>query len=238
MLQACLNGGRMPAEAPAVPISPDRLAADAAAARAAGADCLHVHPRDRAGAETLEPDEVAAALSAIRDAVPGMAVGIGTGSWIAPGGVRRHAHMRGWRVRPDYVSVNLNEADAPQVVGLMAGMGVAVEAGIWSRADAERFLAGIDPAACLRVLVEMPDAAPEEALAEADGVLSLLRDGGCTLPVLLHGLDRSAWPCLARAAALGLDTRIGFEDVVTLPDGRPAPDNAALVSAARAILDA
>ena len=33
----------------------------------------------------------------------------------------------------------------------------------------------------------------------------------------------------------GLDTRIGLEDVLVLPDGSPATDNAALVAAARAL---
>jgi uncharacterized protein (DUF849 family) len=37
-----------------------------------------------------------------------------------------------------------------------------------------------------------------------------------------------------RAAALGLMLRIGLEDVAELPDGSPAPDNAALVAATRA----
>ena len=31
------------------------------------------------------------------------------------------------------------------------------------------------------------------------------------------------------AVPLGREIRIGFEDVLTLPDGRRAPDNAALV---------
>jgi uncharacterized protein (DUF849 family) len=41
---------------------------------------------------------------------------------------------------------------------------------------------------------------------------------------------------LARAADLGFATRIGLEDTLVLPDGTEAPDNAALVAAAREIL--
>ena len=37
---------------------------------------------------------------------------------------------------------------------------------------------------------------------------------------------------LDAAVARGRDIRIGLEDVLTLPDGRPAPDNAALVTEA------
>ena len=56
--------------------------------------------------------------------------------------------------------------------------------------------------------------------------------------MLLHGLDRSAWPLIRMAAQRGLDTRIGLEDTTTLPNGAAAPGNAALVSAAREIMGA
>jgi uncharacterized protein (DUF849 family) len=45
-------------------------------------------------------------------------------------------------------------------------------------------------------------------------------------------------PALRVAGRLGLSTRIGLEDVLVLPDGSPAPDNAALVRAARDLLAA
>jgi uncharacterized protein (DUF849 family) len=56
------------------------------------------------------------------------------------------------------------------------------------------------------------------------------------VPVLLHGEDGSAWPVLRHAVRLGLDTRVGLEDTLVLPDGRPAPDNAALVRAALGVV--
>ena len=57
-------------------------------------------------------------------------------------------------------------------------------------------------------------------------------------PRLLHGIDRTAWPMIGEAARRGLQTRIGFEDTVLLPDGGAAPSNAALVTAARHVSDA
>jgi uncharacterized protein (DUF849 family) len=42
---------------------------------------------------------------------------------------------------------------------------------------------------------------------------------------------------LRAAVAKGFATRIGLEDVSELPDGTMASDNAALVTAARLILD-
>jgi uncharacterized protein (DUF849 family) len=56
--------------------------------------------------------------------------------------------------------------------------------------------------------------------------------------VLLHGEGATAWPALRHAARRRLSTRIGLEDVLELPDGSPAPDNAALVRAARGIIEA
>ena len=236
MLQACLNGGRARREVARVPVTPDDLARDAHAACAAGAEALHVHPRGETGAESLAPGDVAAALVAIRAAVPGVPVGIGTGAWIAPGGRARHADMRAWSELPDYVSINLNEEDAPDVMALMAARGIAIEAGIWSVADARRYVSLNDRPTPLRILVEMQDVAPDEALAEADAVMRILAENGNTAPILLHGEGRSAWACIAAAARLGCQTRIGLEDVLTLPDATPAPDNAALVASARAIL--
>ncbi|MEM8742992.1 MAG: 3-keto-5-aminohexanoate cleavage protein, partial [Pseudomonadota bacterium] len=112
MLQACLNGAHDPAAVPGVPVTPAALAAAASAAVTAGAAELHIHPRGPDGAESLAPGDVAAALDAVRAALPGLPVGIGTGAWIAPAGRARHASMAAWTTRPDYASVNLGEADA------------------------------------------------------------------------------------------------------------------------------
>ena len=119
MLQACLNGGLTKSAHPQIPISPSELASDAINVRIAGADELHIHVRARDGTETLEPSAVAETLVAIRKAVPGMPVGIGTGAWISPGGRLRHSHIKDWTECPDYASVNLNETDAPEVIDLL-----------------------------------------------------------------------------------------------------------------------
>lgn len=238
MLQACLNGGLNPAALPArlpVPVTPAQLAADAAAVRAAGADCLHFHPRGAAGAETLAPGPLGAALTAVRAAVPGLPVGVGTGAWIAPCGRARQADIAAWQERPDYASVNLCEDDAPEVIALLMSLGVGVEAGLWCAADAERFVALAAAPSCLRVLIEMTAQDPAEARAGYRATRAVLTRAGISVPILLHGEGGSAWAMVEQAVADGLDTRIGFEDVLLLPDGTPAPDNAKLILAARAL---
>ncbi len=77
---------------------------DAKAVVDAGADELHVHPRDDAGRESLHPRDMAAALQAIRTRVPGLLVGVSTGWWILPDGRARRNHIHAWRVLPDNVA--------------------------------------------------------------------------------------------------------------------------------------
>ena len=213
-------------------MSASELACDAVAVRAAGAEELHIHVRAEDGAETLEPSALAKTIQAIRRAVPGMPIGVGTGAWIMPGGRRRHRHIRDWTEKPDYASVNLGEADAPEVIDLLTIGGIDVEAGLWNSQDAERFVAEIDFKKCLRVLVEMTSGNGEEALREAYQVFSILGRADCALPVLLHGEAGSVWPCVREAWRLDLSTRIGFEDGVHLPNGAVAANNADLVRAA------
>jgi len=235
MLQACLNGGWKKDNHIAVPLTVAELVRDAASVRAAGADDLHIHIRASDGSETLEPDALRQTLEAIRAVVPDMPIGVGTGAWIAPGGQARQDDIRGWTVKPDYASVNLNEEDAPEVMEILTGMGVGIEAGLWSTDDARRFVDEIDFDTCLRVLVEIPDVDGVEAMNEAAAVISMLQEAGCALPILLHGQGKSVWPCVAMARERGLSTRIGFEDTFLLPDGSLSPDNAALVEAVKAL---
>jgi uncharacterized protein (DUF849 family) len=50
-----------------------------------------------------------------------------------------------------------------------------------------------------------------------------------------HGYGPATWEVVRRAKALGHGWRVGFEDVLVLPDGRPATSNAELMSAALAL---
>jgi uncharacterized protein (DUF849 family) len=50
LLEACLNGARTKSEHPAIPRTPEELAAESLASVRAGARVLHLHPYDAAGA--------------------------------------------------------------------------------------------------------------------------------------------------------------------------------------------
>ncbi|KUH39592.1 MULTISPECIES: 3-keto-5-aminohexanoate cleavage protein [Streptomyces] len=233
MIQACLNGRRTTRDHPAVPLTARQLARDAGLAHAAGASGVHLHPRDGHGRESLDAAVVSDAVRAVRRACPGLEVSVSTGLWMCEGDASaREAAVAGWadaEHRPDVVSLNLDEPGFDRMARALGELGVGVEAGVWSPADAERLLDGPHAATCHRILVEMIDLPTERALPEADDILDRLARARLDVPVLLHGEGECTWSVLDRALALGLQTRIGLEDTLTDPEGRDVDGNAALV---------
>jgi uncharacterized protein (DUF849 family) len=238
-IKVCLNGGRLAGEHPAVPVTPEQSAASAAAAVVAGAEAVHLHPRDQDGAESLDAADVGAAVAAVRAACPGTPVGVSTGLWITGGDVAgRRQLVRGWaelpsEAKPDFASVNVSEDGFAELVGELGPAGIDVEAGVWSPADVEVFAAAHLPV--LRILVEVVGAPAFDAIGAADAILQGLDKAGIAGPRLLHGEGDACWPLIAHAGRLGLATRIGLEDTLVNPDGTPAVDNADLIRRALAL---
>jgi uncharacterized protein (DUF849 family) len=235
LLQACLNGSRRLEDHPAVPVSPEQLAAAATDAVAAGAAALHIHQRDADGAQTLAAEPCGRALLAIRSACPGVPVGLTTGAWIEADPERRLELVAAWEVLPDYCSVNLVELGSLRLIELLLERGIGVEAGLWTVADAEELLESGLADRCVRLLLEVMEADTEEALAEVAAMERLLDSSDCEVPQLQHGEAGTTWPVLLRALESGRDMRIGLEDTLTLPDGRRAAGNGELVAAAVAL---
>ena len=232
-LKACINGVRTPEEHSALPVSPDQLAAEAMAAHGAGARAVHLHPKDDRGVDSLLAVDVEAAVVAVREALPGLPLGVTTGFWALPDVEQRRAAIEKWSVLPDFASVNWHEPGSEELAELLLSRGMGVEAGIF-HAEAARAWAASDLAAhCLRVMVEL---GADGDVATADGVLEVVAEAQSPAPVLLHGLDESCWPLLQHAGARGLQTRIGLEDTLRLPDGSLADGNASLVAAAVELL--
>jgi uncharacterized protein (DUF849 family) len=235
MLQACLNGNRDKRFHAATPLTPRELTADAKAVVDAGAQQVHLHSRDAAGRESLDPDDTAAALEAVRASVPGIPIGVSTGWWIAPRGHARQQPIHAWRVLPDYVSVNLIEEDTTEVIDIVLAKGIGVEAGLSSAADAEKFVANPNARSCLRVLVEINDKEFSAGAEAARQIMKILDRADIRLPRLLHGFEGTMWPFYREALRLKLDSRIGLEDGKLLPSGAQASGNADLIRAAHAL---
>jgi uncharacterized protein (DUF849 family) len=234
-MKAALNGNRAPGAHPDLPVSPAELAEAAADTVVAGAGALHLHPRNPAGAESLEPDDVARAVAAVRAVVPKTPVGVTTGAWIVPAVDERQALVAAWNVLPDFASVNFQEEGAEELAKLLLDRRVDVEAGLCDAAAAARFTTSAVAARCLRVLIEPQEsdlATALRAVAEIEGVLDR---AGVPAPRLLHGTGATVWALIAEAARRGYDTRIGLEDTLLREDGTQAPGNAALVVEAQRV---
>ena len=228
IVQACINGARPQGYHPRLPLTVDAIASDAADCVAAGAGELHIHARAPDGRESLSAvDET---VRAVRRTCPGTFVGVSTGVWIESDETRTRDCIAAWRELPDYASVNLSERDAPAVIGLLHSMGVGVEAGLATVADAERLVALADCRRALRILIEIEEPDLVRADAVADGIAKVLDQAGVWRPILLHGSEATVWHFVKRAHEMRWSTRVGLEDGSQLPNGQTAAGNAALVS--------
>ena len=228
-VKACINGARTPDQHFGLPVSPGQLAAAAVQAHQAGAQAVHMHPKTTDGVDSLQPDIVGAAVSAVRQAIPGLPLGVTTGYWALPDERERHRAVEGWQVLPDFASVNWHEPGSDELAKLLLDRGIGVEVGIFQAEAAESWAASEVAQHCLRVMIELQADGDTET---ADDLLERVSAAGSPAPVLLHGLDESCWPLLQHAGRRGVQTRIGMEDTLWLPDGSTASDNAALVAAA------
>jgi uncharacterized protein (DUF849 family) len=244
------NGGRRTkADHPALPVATDEIAATAAACLEAGACMIHVHIRDQQGRHLLDADAYRATIAAVRAAVGDRLVIQITSEAL---GIYKSAEQMAVvrHVRPEAVSLALRELvpDASHEAAFADFLA-------WLRQEK------VTP----QIILYSPEEAARLADFKARGVIPFNEvpvlyvlgryTAGQTsspsdlLPFLANGLPRSAhWSacafgarenaCVTAAALLGGHARVGFENNLQLPDGTVAPDNAALVAAARAALAA
>ena len=223
MLQACLNGSRTAREHPAVPLSPERLAEDAADVAALGVTSVHIHPRDVIGTPTLVGPEVATTIATVRAAVPGIEIAVST-DVDGP----RTTVIASWAPlaagRPDIASVRVGQPGWQEVVTALHHVNIAVELVVDSL-PAARLLQAAD---ATDHVARLTVTATRATVAELLGLLEPLRR-----PILLHGRDEEAWPLLDHAGRLEHSARMGLADTLRLPDGRVARNNVELVAMAR-----
>ncbi|MEV6716997.1 3-keto-5-aminohexanoate cleavage protein [Lentzea sp. NPDC051208] len=218
MLQACLNGSRTAEEHPALPLSAERLAEDAADVAALGVTSVHIHPRDVIGACTLVGPEVATTIATVRAAVPGIEISVSTD---VPG--HRGTLIGSWAPlaagRPDIAGVHVGRPGWRDLAEALRRVNVKVELVVASPGLLTELPAGVS-----RITVTATRETAESLLREVEPL---------GLPVLLHGRDADAWSVLDYGALLEHHVRMGLEDTLHLPDGRRAKNNAELVALAR-----
>jgi uncharacterized protein (DUF849 family) len=175
LVKACLNGNRAPGAHPALPITPEQLAVDGAAAVAAGAQALHFHPRGADGLESL--GAVDETVRTVRAAVPGVPLGVSTGAWMEPDVAARAAAVAAWR-EPDFASVNLSEEGHVEVMAACMEAGVGIEAGLWRVEDVDALAASSYGDRLMRALIEPREPDAEAALATAAAINGALDASG------------------------------------------------------------
>ena len=212
LLQAALNGPYTKDEHPAMPITAAELAADARACVAAGAGAIHLHPRNRHGEETLDPEVINATVREVRQAC-GVPVGVSTGAWIEPDHAAKLRLIAAW-TEPDYASVNVSEDGWQEVVRALREAGIGVEAGVWSKQDARALMESGLATDLTRILIEPVDADPSTATELVSAIIEELGAG----PKLVHGDGPATWAFIREAVRRGLDTRVGLEDTHEAPN--------------------
>jgi len=243
LIKAAINGGRTKADHAAVPVSPLELAADVVNCLNAGAGAIHLHVRSTSiddgldsEKESLDAEEVARTLLAVRPVAPGARIGISTGAWILPDPTARLRALERWRVLPDFASVNFSEDGAAEVATLLLSRGVDVEAGLSDPSAAKVFLNSGLVSRCFRVLLEPQEQDLERALENVSAIEKLLTPSLSQLSRLpqrlLHGTEATVWPMMDAAISRGYDVRVGLEDTLVLPDGTLAKGNVELVAEA------
>jgi uncharacterized protein (DUF849 family) len=233
LLQAALNGDR---DHPALPRTPDELAAEARAAVNAGARVLHLHPYDADGRETFDAEPCAAAIRAVRVVCPGIPISLSTSADIESDPDRRRALVARWTEQPELVTANQGEEGIVELCNVLLERGVGIEAGLLSLADAHTFADSGMPDHCVRAMVEPLGEDPDTALAEAEAIEEVLAAARIPLEQVHHGDGLASWAVNRRGAARGHGIRTGLEDTPVLPDGTLAAGNGELVAAAAAIL--
>jgi len=242
-LAAAPNGGRhSPDDHPALPVGIPALAEAASACVAAGAAMLHVHVRDGQGAHVLDAGLYAEATAAIRAATgPDPVVQVTSEALGRYDPAAQRALLR--TVRAEAASLALrelapeaaDEAALSRLLGDMLDAGCVPQVILYDTADLSRLRALRDtgrlPVRDLPVLVPLGRYAGG-GVGRPQDLLALLGQG---LAEFGHWSTCAFGPhearCVATAACLGGHGRVGFENNLHLPNGRLAPDNAALVAA-------
>ena len=229
LLQAALNGNRTPSEHPNVPVAPEQIVVEVRRVIEAGADTVHFHVRQTDGSQSLMPEDVSRTLSMVRAVCPDVALGISTSVSIVPDSKLRHQLVSQWTVLPDYVSVNIHEEGSLELIELLLSKGIGIEAGVWNSAAAQQLLSSGLVDDCLRILIEATEDDVSDARANVQAVQAVFKAAHLKTPCLLHGENAPAWTIFEDAITQGYDTRVGFEDMLTLPDGTAVESNAALI---------
>ncbi len=241
IIMSAPNGARRSREDhPALPITAEQLAAEAAQLLEQQVAVLHLHVRDRQGGHTLDPEIYRQAIASIRAAVGNELIIQVTSE--AVGIYTRQQQMEMVRtLRPEAVSLALREicpdesceSEAGRFYEFLQRENIWPQHILYSPDDVARFdqlrqrgvLAQEHPF-CLLVVGYYPGG--EEGSLEELGLMTSAADfrefpwGACCF-------GQNEQEIMLETTATGGHVRIGFENNLMLPDGRMARNNAQLI---------
>ncbi len=224
---------------PALPITPEEIAADAARAYEAGAAILHLHVRKDDGSPTQDKDIFARAIELIRAKCP-ILIEVTTGGAV---GMRDEERLQPIPLRPEMASLDCGSCNF--------GDEVLLNSLPQMRAYAKRMREhGVKPTFECFDLGHINNAKMliAEKLADPPYNFSFVMGVPGSVPATVKNLrfmvedlpDNSLWTCIAiggkasallhpEAVALGGHVRVGFEDNIYAGRGVVANSNADLV---------
>ncbi|MEM1274904.1 MAG: 3-keto-5-aminohexanoate cleavage protein [Pseudomonadota bacterium] len=237
---------RQKSDVPGIPLTVPEIAAEAAACQRAGADAIHLHVRDGAGAHSLDAGLYREAIAAVEAAAPGLEIQITTES---AGRFDVADQLRCLRdVQPAQASAGLREilrdrALAVEFYGFAAEAGIRVQHILYELEDVARLRAaysqGLIAPDKREAIFVLGKYAPPTTGRPIDLAPLLQAAGDLALDWMVCAFGPQELVCLTEAMRQGGHARVGFENNIHLPDGSVADSNAqlvALVAEARADL--
>lgn len=234
------NGARrMQSDHSGLPITLTQIVDCARDCHDAGAHGIHVHVREDDGTHSLDAGRYREVIRELTQQVPGMDVQITTesaGLFDVPAQLECLQ-----QVAPAWASISVREVArrpdlADQLYGLCADQGTRVQHILYDAADAAQLKQWQETG-----IVRATQAERILVLGQYAGTYAQPEDLDTRAPqsgawaVCAFGPQEHA--CLLRAAAMGADLRVGFENSLTDAQGTPWQSNAASVAALVAQLE-
>ncbi|WP_371734349.1 3-keto-5-aminohexanoate cleavage protein [Aliiroseovarius sp. xm-a-151] len=232
------NGARRThSDHPALPVTLDEIVATSAACHAVGAHGVHLHVRDKDGTHSLDAGRYLETITAIKDTAPGLDIQITTEAAGLFDVAAQLACLK--QVAPEWASISVREIArdpslAEQVYGACAAQGTRVQHILYDTDDAALLAhwqaQGIVRAGQVDRLLVLGRYATGQISRPAD-LEPFLTNGTPKDPWMVCAFGPQEHACLTRAAHLGGDLRVGFENGLTDEHDTPWADNAASVAA-------
>ncbi|MBE9551965.1 MAG: 3-keto-5-aminohexanoate cleavage protein [Proteobacteria bacterium] len=240
ILAVAPNGARKTkADHPAIAISPDEIAAEAARCREAGAAMIHLHVRDADNKHSLDADAYAQATAAVRREVgDGMIIQMTTEAVGIYTPAEQMAAVRA--VRPEAASMAVRELCADEAavpafaafLAWMAGERIMPQYILYAAEDVARFAdlqrRGVIPGGRPFLLYVLGRYTTGQKSVPEDLLPFMAEAGTLDADWAICAFGARECACALTAAALGGHVRVGFENNVLMADGSVARDNAAL----------